>query len=93
MNDRTAAATLPFDRAGLSSARVEAAMAEHGPNELPNAGSRSIFRIIGEVVREPMLALLIVGGLAYLLLGNLPEALILLAFATFSVAVTVFSSG
>jgi Ca2+-transporting ATPase len=64
-------------------------MAEQGPNELPKAGQRSVFRIVGEVLREPMLALLLVGGLAYLLLGNLAEALILLAFATFSVAVTV----
>ncbi len=36
-----------------------------------------------------MLALLLAGGIAYLLLGDLAEALILLAFATFSVAVTV----
>jgi Ca2+-transporting ATPase len=42
-----------------------------------------------EVLREPMLALLIAGGIAYLLLGDLTEALILLAFATFSVGVTV----
>ena len=36
-----------------------------------------------------MLALLLAGGGAYLLLGDTAEALILLAFATFSVAVTV----
>lgn len=36
-----------------------------------------------------MLALLLAGGVAYLLLGDLTEALILLAFATFSVAVIV----
>jgi Ca2+-transporting ATPase len=64
-------------------------MAEYGPNELPKAGRRSIVRIVGEVLREPMLALLLAGGVAYLLLGDLAEALILLGFATFSVAVTV----
>ena len=36
-----------------------------------------------------MLALLLAGGVAYLLLGDLAEALVLLGFATFSVAVTV----
>ena len=36
-----------------------------------------------------MLALLIAGGVAYLLLGNMGEALVLLAFATFSIGVTV----
>ena len=42
-----------------------------------------------EVLREPMLALLMAGGVAYLLLGDLVEALILLGFATFSIGVTV----
>ncbi len=75
--------------AGLSSTEASARFAVDGPNELPKAGRRSALRIVGEVVREPMLALLLVGGIAYLLLGDLAEALILLGFATFSVAVTV----
>ena len=41
----------------------------------------SPLRIVFEVLREPMLALLIAGGVVYLLLGSLEEALILLAFA------------
>ena len=48
-----------------------------------------MLRIVLEVVREPMLALLLIGGVAYLLLGNRTEALILIAFATFSIVVTV----
>ncbi len=55
---------------------------------LPQAKRRTALRIVGEVLREPMLALLLASGLAYLLLGDLAEALILLAFATFSVAIT-----
>ena len=74
---------------GLTSAEASERFAADGPNELPKADRRSILRIIGEVLREPMLALLLVGGVAYLLLGDLAEAMILLAFATFSVAVTV----
>lgn len=64
-------------------------LASEGPNELPRAGRRSPFRIVVEVVREPMLALLLAGGLTYFLLGDPAEALILLAFATFSILVTV----
>ena len=75
--------------AGLSSAQAAAVLAEDGANELPRTDQRSVLRIAGEVVREPMLALLLAGGFAYLLLGDLAEALILLGFATFSVAVTV----
>lgn len=74
---------------GLSSAEAVALLASEGPNELPRAGHRSPFRIVVEVVREPMLALLLAGGLAYFLLGDPAEALILLAFASFSILVTV----
>ena len=74
---------------GLSSAEASARLAADGPNELPRAGRRSVLHIALEVVREPMLALLLAGGVAYLLLGDLGEALILLGFATFSVGVTV----
>ena len=42
-----------------------------------------------EVLREPMLALLLGGGVIYLVLGDLKEAVILLAFATMSVVITV----
>jgi len=89
MNDRAPVSALPFDRTGLDTTAVAAALAAHGPNALAKTGRRSVIRIAGEVVREPMLALLLAGGLAYLLLGNLAEALILLGFATFSVGVTV----
>jgi Ca2+-transporting ATPase len=66
-----------------------ARLREEGPNELPRAGRRSVVRIMIEVLREPMLALLLIGGAAYLLLGDLAEGLFLLGFATFSVLVTV----
>ena len=46
-------------------------------------------RIILEVVREPMLALSLGGGVIYLALGDLTEALILVVFATLSVLITV----
>ena len=79
----------PARNQGLSSAEASARLTTDGANELAKASRRSALRIVGEVLREPMLALLLVGGVAYLLLGDLAEALILLAFATFSVAVTV----
>ncbi len=75
--------------AGLSAAEVAERLAADGPNLLPQVGRRTVWRIISEVIREPMLALLLVGGLAYLLLGDLIEALILLVFASFSVVVTI----
>lgn len=47
---------------------------------------RTPFRIVTEVLREPMLALLLGGGVIFLALGDLKEALILIVFATLSVS-------
>ena len=74
---------------GLTQAEAQSRLASEGFNELPRAGRRSPLRIVLEVLREPMLALLIAGGVVYLLLGNLEEALVLLAFACLSVGITV----
>jgi P-type Ca2+ transporter type 2C len=74
---------------GLSIAEANARLAREGFNELPRPDKRTPFRIIVEVMREPMLALLAGGGAIYLVLGDAQEALILLAFASLSIAITV----
>ena len=74
---------------GLSEADVQARLRTEGYNELPRPDRRTPLRIVLEVLREPMLALLLGGGAIYLVLGDLKEALILLAFATMSVVITV----
>ena len=74
---------------GLSEAEAKARLAAEGFNELPRPDRRTPFRIILEVLREPMLALLLGAGAVYLVLGDLREALILIAFATLSVVITV----
>ncbi|TIP56975.1 MAG: ATPase, partial [Mesorhizobium sp.] len=74
---------------GLSEVEARARLLAEGFNELPATGRRTPLRIALEVMREPMLALLLGGGAVYLLLGDLQEALILLAFATLSVGITI----
>src|SRR5664279_2316480 len=74
---------------GLSEADAQTRLKTEGYNELPRPNRRAPLRIILEVMREPMLALLLGGGVIYLALGDLKEALILLAFATMSVLITV----
>jgi Ca2+-transporting ATPase len=76
-------------RQGLTQTEARSRLAAEGFNELPRARRRSPLRIAFEVLREPMLALLVAGGVVYLLLGNLEEALVLLAFACLSVGITV----
>jgi P-type Ca2+ transporter type 2C len=75
--------------AGLSEAEAQARLRAEGSNELPQPDRRTPFRIAIEVLREPMLLLLLVGGVVYLALGDLKEAIILVAFATMSIVITV----
>jgi Ca2+-transporting ATPase len=63
---------------GLSEQEATARLAKEGYNELPSTGRRGIVKIAFEIVREPMFVLLIAGGIIYLLLGDVREALILL---------------
>src|SRR5580765_5620412 len=83
------AASAPSIR-GLSEADAQAGLKTEGYNELPRPNRRTPLRIVLEVLREPMLALLLGGGAIYLALGDLKEAIILLVFATMSVLITVF---
>ena len=75
--------------AGLSEAEARLRLQQDGFNELPRAERRTPLRIVLEVLREPMLALLLCGGLVYLLLGDLREALLLLAFGAISIVITI----
>ena len=74
---------------GLSTVEAQARLQRDGANELPRQARRTPFRIALEVIREPMLALLIAGGVIYLFLGDLSEAIILMVLALFSVVITV----
>ncbi|MBR0816497.1 HAD-IC family P-type ATPase [Bradyrhizobium liaoningense] len=75
--------------AGLSEAEARARLEKDGTNELPRSERRSPLHIVMDVLREPMLVLLLCGGLVYLVLGDLREALILLAFGAMSIVITV----
>ena len=79
----------PLSLRGLSETDAQTRLKTHGYNELPRANRRTPFRIVLEVLREPMLALLLGGGVIYLALGDLQESVILLVFASMSVLITV----
>lgn len=74
---------------GLSEAEAAQRLAVDGPNALPQAARRGPLRLVVDVLKEPMLTLLLAGGLIYLALGDRAEALILLVFACLSVGITV----
>ncbi len=79
----------PHQLQGITSAEAHARLKAEGYNELPVADRRGLLRILFEVLRQPMFALLLIGGVVYLLLGDHMEAILLLLFATLSVSITI----
>src|SRR5215831_9040510 len=73
----------------LSEQEAAARLKAEGPNTLPAADRRSLGRIILEVLREPMFALLLAAAVIYLILGDLTEAVVLAIFASTSVLIAV----
>ncbi|HEU4778507.1 MAG TPA: cation-transporting P-type ATPase, partial [Steroidobacteraceae bacterium] len=79
--------------AGLSAAEARSRLEREGFNELPETGRRSLLRIVAEVIREPMFALLIGAAVLYAVLGDRGEAVLMLAFATISVSIAIIQQG
>jgi len=75
---------------GLSEKEVAEILSKDGYNELPSTKKRNIFAIAFDVVREPMFLLLIAAGGLYLVLGDLEEALMLLAFVFVIIGITLY---
>lgn len=74
---------------GLTNEEVKQHLKSDGLNELPKPQKRNFLKILTDVMREPMFALLIIGGIIYWLLGDTIEAITLLLFASFSVSITL----
>ena len=79
----------PFNPSGLSEIMAAERLRTEGFNALPRDGRRTLPRILADVLREPMLALLLGAGGIYMALGDFKEALVLVAFAGLSVVITV----
>ncbi len=75
---------------GLSQVEAKARLSEEGANELPASSQRNIQIIALEVLREPMLLLLVVAGAIYLLLGDVSDALMLLGFVFVVIGITIY---
>jgi len=68
----------PVSVGGLSEQEAAARLHAEGANELPSAKPRGLLAIALEVVREPMLLLLVGAGVVYLILGDLKDSIVLL---------------
>ena len=82
------AGALPRSR-GLTSAEATARLARDGPNALPSAERVPLARMAARVLLEPMILMLLGAGGIYLAIGNVGEALFLLASVLGVVALTL----
>ena len=77
---------------GLTREQAAAQLAVDGPNELPSAQPRTLLAIAIDVVREPMLLLLVATGIVYLLLGDLEEALAILGAIGIVIGISLYQA-
>jgi magnesium-transporting ATPase (P-type) len=75
-------------RAGLTTTQARSRLAADGANELPTARPHGAWRLLREVVSEPMFLLLVGCGAIYMLLGDRNEALMLLGFVFVVIGIT-----
>ncbi len=75
---------------GLSSAEAAERLSREGPNEIPSAGRRGFTTLAAEVLREPMILLLVAAGAIYLGLGETRDAVILLTSIVAVVGISLF---
>jgi P-type Ca2+ transporter type 2C len=90
-SETVARAAIQDDRlSGLTEAQAASRLQAHGRNLVPSQADRHhlLFRVI-EILRQPMLLLLLAAALIYVILGDAIEAMALLAGVAFIIGITV----
>lgn len=75
---------------GLSTSEVKKLQTLHGFNELPIEDQKTFFKILVQIITEPMFALLLLAAFVYLLIGSLEDAALLSCFIAISIGITTF---
>jgi P-type Ca2+ transporter type 2C len=75
---------------GLTSREAAQRLAAEGPNELPAARKRNLVQQAWDVVREPMLLLLLGAGTINFALSELLDGIILMSFVVVVIAISVY---
>lgn len=75
---------------GLAQKEAEKILKREGFNELPTQKKQGAWSTLLNVLREPMLFLLVAAGTIYFFMGELPDALMLLVFIFVIVGITFY---
>lgn len=79
--------TVTPDLRGLSSDEASERLVREGPNALPSEARTSVWATVGQVIREPMVLLLVTASVIYVLLGDRLEAIMLSLSVAFVVTI------
>jgi P-type Ca2+ transporter type 2C len=75
---------------GLKSQEVADNRVQYGSNVLPETEPKKFYRIMLDVIKEPMFLMLLIAGTIYLALGDKAEALFMLSFVFAVIGMTLF---
>jgi len=81
-----AVTTAAEGNAGLTADEARRRLVAFGPNSLPPAKPPSLLHWLAELVREPVLILLLLAAAIYFVLGSMVEGAVLIVFAMFSIS-------
>lgn len=86
----TREATEPFQRSGLSRELAKNRLEEFGRNELPSSAKVGLLKRLLNLIKEPMILLLVVIAIIYLFTGELTEGIALGFSALLVILITVY---
>ena len=75
---------------GLTAAEVAISRKQHGPNIIEKQEGSSIWRVVKNVVAEPMFILLLLAAAVYFFLGEYSDGLVMLAAIVFVSAISLY---
>ncbi|HNZ52453.1 MAG TPA: cation-translocating P-type ATPase [Candidatus Pacearchaeota archaeon] len=75
---------------GLTEREASSRLQKNGYNELPREKRKTTFKIVLEVLKEPMFLLLIFCWIIYLILGDIKESFLLLGFVVVIIFITIY---
>jgi Ca2+-transporting ATPase len=74
---------------GLTEAEAKRRLLTYGPNVLPSGQKTTFFSIVAGTLKEPMILLLVATGIVYFVIGDLREAIAILASILVVIAISV----
>jgi P-type Ca2+ transporter type 2C len=83
------AESVPKQWRGLTDSEARDQLRRYGPNTLPLAHKQTLFSIAFATLKEPMLVLLLSTGVVYLVVGDLREAVAILASIFLVIGISV----